>query len=232
MAAGHRRRAGVGLPPGRVLVAGGGAPRPRCVLAPPPAPRLALAALRPPLRPPLLAGSSSVLVGVARAGGRRTAWRRYAPASFAWLVRDPWWRRRVARWLRRSWPELMTGCGLSRGPHSHQEVPDRAPRLVAGRGTARGAGAAGGPDRSTSSPPRRSASGGSLEASRVRVIATSRGRRRPVSRVVLHRHPRAPAAFEQVPPRLRPLGVPSWTGPWLTSTGWPGPRRGWQHRGG
>lgn len=55
-----------------------------------------------------------------------TGWRRYAPKSFARLVRDPWWRRRVSRWVRRSWPELMTGCGLSRGPHAHQEIPELA----------------------------------------------------------------------------------------------------------
>lgn len=52
------------------------------------------------------------------------AWRRYAPASYARLVREPRWRRRVLRWVRRSWPELMAGCGLARGPHAHLEVPE------------------------------------------------------------------------------------------------------------
>lgn len=60
-----------------------------------------------------------VVVGVAAA-----AWRRYAPGSFARLLRDPWWRRGVSRWLRRSWPELMSGCGLARGPLAHLEVPE------------------------------------------------------------------------------------------------------------
>ncbi len=70
------------------------------------------------------AGWAGVAVGaLAVVGAVVAAWRRYAPASFARLVRDPWWRWRVSGWVRRSWPELMAGCGLARGPHARLEAP-------------------------------------------------------------------------------------------------------------
>ena len=130
-----------------------------------------------------------------------TAWRRYAPASFSRLVRDPWWRRRVARWLRRSWSELMAGCGLARGPHSHQEVPElrrawwqagelhAVPVLLVGQTVDEFAGA-------------QERLRVALEASRVRVVAS---RAATSCEIVWSFTDTLAAAFEQSPPAA---GVP------------------------
>lgn len=41
-------------------------------------------------------------------------WARIGPVSFERRVTHPSWRRRIARGVRRSWPQLMEACGLSR----------------------------------------------------------------------------------------------------------------------
>lgn len=137
-------------------------------------------------------------VGIAFAG-----WRRYAPVSFARLVRDPWWRRRVARWLRRSWPELMAGCGLARGPHAHQEVPElrrawwqagelhAVPVLLVGQTV----------DEFAAAQERLRVA---LEAARVRVIATKQA---TACEVVWSFTDIFATAFEQTPPPVRPSSL-------------------------
>lgn len=141
-----------------------------------------------------------VLLGV---GIVFAAWRRYASRSFARLVRDPWWRRRVARWLRKSWPELMAGCGLARGPHAHQEVPElrrawwhagelhAVPVLLVGQTV----------DEFATAQERLRVA---LEAARVRVIATKQA---TGCEVVWSFTDTLATAFEQTPPPARPSNL-------------------------